>query len=174
MCGRRRRPDIQKEPPRRRTHRPCNCTRPAPPCPSAAIQEFSPYGYDERQYCSPAFNLPVGLFQRSQYGPFPNTTRRPTIWILSSRIIWRIISTHHGRDRHSRKRPGHVEHEPKMRTGSWTPWALRHRRRRQGKPCREQWRCFGYSTSPTASTPFSTLPNVRNLRSPLSNAQPLN
>ncbi len=36
--------------------------------PSAQVQEFSPYGYDERQYCSPGFNLPVGLFQRSQHG----------------------------------------------------------------------------------------------------------
>jgi aminopeptidase-like protein len=35
------------------------------------IQEFSPYGYDERQYCSPGFNLPVGLFQRSGYGTVP-------------------------------------------------------------------------------------------------------
>jgi aminopeptidase-like protein len=39
--------------------------------PSAVIADFSPYGYDERQYCSPGFNLPVGLFQRSQYGTFP-------------------------------------------------------------------------------------------------------
>lgn len=35
------------------------------------ILEFSPYGYDERQYCSPGFNLPVGLFQRSQFGQIP-------------------------------------------------------------------------------------------------------
>ena len=35
------------------------------------IQEFSPYGYDERQYCSPGFNLPVGLFQRSKFGSIP-------------------------------------------------------------------------------------------------------
>jgi len=35
------------------------------------ILDFSPYGYDERQYCSPGFNLPVGLFQRSQWGKFP-------------------------------------------------------------------------------------------------------
>lgn len=35
------------------------------------ILEFSPYGYDERQYCSPGFNLPVGLFQRSQFGGIP-------------------------------------------------------------------------------------------------------
>jgi len=38
---------------------------------SPAILEFEPYGYDERQYCSPGFNLPVGLFQRSQFGTFP-------------------------------------------------------------------------------------------------------
>lgn len=37
----------------------------------AVLEDFSPYGYDERQYCSPAFNLPVGLFERSQYGKFP-------------------------------------------------------------------------------------------------------
>jgi aminopeptidase-like protein len=36
-----------------------------------AISEFSPYGYDERQYCSPAFNLPVGLLQRSKFGSIP-------------------------------------------------------------------------------------------------------
>lgn len=36
-----------------------------------AILDFSPYGYDERQYCSPGFNLPVGLFQRSQFGQVP-------------------------------------------------------------------------------------------------------
>lgn len=34
---------------------------------TATIEDFSPYGYDERQYCSPGFNLPVGLFQRSKY-----------------------------------------------------------------------------------------------------------
>jgi aminopeptidase-like protein len=43
--------------------------RHAAPCPT--ILEFNPYGYDERQYCSPGFNLPVGLFQRSEFGTFP-------------------------------------------------------------------------------------------------------
>lgn len=35
------------------------------------VREFSPYGYDERQYCSPAFNLPVGCLNRTQHGKFP-------------------------------------------------------------------------------------------------------
>ena len=39
--------------------------------PAPAILDFWPYGYDERQYCSPGFNLPVGLFQRSRYGTIP-------------------------------------------------------------------------------------------------------
>ena len=39
--------------------------------PSPIILDFSPYGYDERQFCSPGFDLPVGLFQRSLFGTFP-------------------------------------------------------------------------------------------------------
>jgi aminopeptidase-like protein len=35
------------------------------------ILDFSPYGYDERQYCSPGFNLPVGCLMRSVWGAFP-------------------------------------------------------------------------------------------------------
>ena len=35
------------------------------------IQEFFPYGYDERQYCSPGFNLPVGCLMRTPHGRFP-------------------------------------------------------------------------------------------------------
>ncbi|MBW4423583.1 MAG: DUF4910 domain-containing protein [Nostoc desertorum CM1-VF14] len=35
------------------------------------IMEFSPYGYDERQFCSPGFNLPVGCFMRSPHGTYP-------------------------------------------------------------------------------------------------------
>ncbi|MFW9261182.1 DUF4910 domain-containing protein [Nostoc sp. CALU 546] len=35
------------------------------------IIDFLPYGYDERQYCSPGFNLAVGCMMRSPHGTFP-------------------------------------------------------------------------------------------------------
>lgn len=35
------------------------------------IRDFSPYGYDERQYCSPGFDLPVGRLSRTPHGEFP-------------------------------------------------------------------------------------------------------
>ena len=35
------------------------------------IRDFSPYGYDERQFCSPGINLPVGRFGRGQHGEYP-------------------------------------------------------------------------------------------------------
>jgi aminopeptidase-like protein len=35
------------------------------------VRDFSPYGYDERQYCSPGFNLPVGSLTRTPHGEFP-------------------------------------------------------------------------------------------------------
>ncbi len=35
------------------------------------VQDFSPYGYDERQFCSPGFNLPVGSLNRTPYARFP-------------------------------------------------------------------------------------------------------
>jgi aminopeptidase-like protein len=38
---------------------------------SYEIRDFSPYGYDERQYCSPGFDLPVGVLSRTPHGCFP-------------------------------------------------------------------------------------------------------
>ena len=35
------------------------------------IEDFFPYGYDERQYCSPGFNLPVGCLMRTPHGRYP-------------------------------------------------------------------------------------------------------
>ncbi len=33
--------------------------------------DFFPYGYDERQFCSPGFNLPVGCLMRTPHGEYP-------------------------------------------------------------------------------------------------------
>ena len=35
------------------------------------VVPFDPYGYDERQYCSPGFDLPVGRLTRTPHGMFP-------------------------------------------------------------------------------------------------------
>ena len=38
---------------------------------SPSFLDFVPYGYDERQYCSPGFNLPVGALMRTPNGRYP-------------------------------------------------------------------------------------------------------
>jgi len=37
----------------------------------AQVVDFSPYGYDERQFCAPGFNLPVGRISQSSHDAFP-------------------------------------------------------------------------------------------------------
>jgi aminopeptidase-like protein len=39
--------------------------------PEARIVDFFPSGSDERQYCSPGFDLPVGSIMRTMYGKYP-------------------------------------------------------------------------------------------------------
>jgi aminopeptidase-like protein len=64
-----------------------------------SLIDFEPYGYDERQFCSPGFDLPVGLIQRSRFGTFPqyHTSADNLDFIAprhladSLRAIWRVI-----------------------------------------------------------------------------------
>ncbi len=36
-----------------------------------SVIDYYPYGYDERQFCSPGFDLPVGRLSRSMHGTYP-------------------------------------------------------------------------------------------------------
>lgn len=36
-----------------------------------SVVDYYPYGYDERQFCSPGFDLPVGRISRSMHGTYP-------------------------------------------------------------------------------------------------------
>jgi aminopeptidase-like protein len=63
------------------------------------IIDFFPYGYDERQYCSPGFDLAVGCFMRSQHGTFPEyhtsaddlSFIRPAQLANSFERVWEVI-----------------------------------------------------------------------------------
>ncbi len=35
------------------------------------MREFAPIGYDQRQYCSPGFDLPIGCLMRTPNGEYP-------------------------------------------------------------------------------------------------------
>jgi aminopeptidase-like protein len=35
------------------------------------VRPFTPYGYDERQYCSPGYDLPVGCLMGTPFGEYP-------------------------------------------------------------------------------------------------------
>lgn len=39
--------------------------------PGSQLRDFTPWGYDERQFCSPGFNLPVGRLTRTPEGEYP-------------------------------------------------------------------------------------------------------
>jgi aminopeptidase-like protein len=64
------------------------------------ITPFVPYGYDERQYCSPGFNLPVGCLMRTPNGEYPEyhssadnlSLLRPESLAHSLAVLRRIIT----------------------------------------------------------------------------------
>jgi aminopeptidase-like protein len=77
------------------------------------ILEFSPYGYDERQYCSPGFNLPVGCLMRSVWGTYPeyHTSAdnldfiRPAKMAASLRVCATILDVLEGNRRYKNLKP---------------------------------------------------------------------
>jgi len=68
------------------------------------ITPFVPYGYDERQYCSPGFDMPVGCFMRSPNGTFPEyhssadnlAFLKAESLVDSLEKVWRIVEIAEG------------------------------------------------------------------------------
>jgi aminopeptidase-like protein len=57
--------------------------------PAARCIDFSPYGYDERQLCSPGFDLPVGRLTRSPNGAYPEYHSSADDFALLDRAAFR-------------------------------------------------------------------------------------
>jgi aminopeptidase-like protein len=75
------------------------------------VRDFSPWGYDERQFCSPGIDLPLGRLSRTPHGEFPEyhtsaddlSIVRPQYLLDSLRATWQILSVLEGNDRYLNK-----------------------------------------------------------------------
>ena len=73
---------------------------------------FIPYGYDERQYCSPGFDMPVGCFMRSPNGGYPeyhsladdlSLVRRECLESLET--LWQVVGAVEGNEKYQNLSP---------------------------------------------------------------------
>jgi aminopeptidase-like protein len=75
--------------------------------------DFTPYGYDERQYCSPGIDLPVGCFMRTPNGCYPqyHTSADDLSFVSPSSLgesflqLLRVIQVLEGNDRYLNLNP---------------------------------------------------------------------
>ena len=62
---------------------------------AAQIRDFAPTGYDQRQYCSPGFDLPIGGLNRTPNGEYPEYhTSADNLQCVSAAALgdsWRIV-----------------------------------------------------------------------------------
>ena len=81
------------------------------------IIDFFPYGYDERQYNSPGFRLPVGALMRGRHGQFPEYhTSADNLAFVTGEHAGRV-TRRAGVDRR-RRRPQPGRAQPANRTAS--------------------------------------------------------
>ncbi|MCC7176513.1 MAG: DUF4910 domain-containing protein [Bryobacterales bacterium] len=81
--------------------------------------DFSPYGYDERQYCSPGFNLPVGSLTRTPHGRYPEYhTSADNLELVSAEHLADSLDAYreifHVLERNRRYRNTHPKGEPQL------------------------------------------------------------
>jgi aminopeptidase-like protein len=108
------------------------------------ITPFVPYGYDERQYCSPGFDLPVGCLMRTPNGEYPEyhssadnlSLLRPESLAHSLAVLQRIVTVIEG-DAVYRSRNPKGEPQLGRRGGSMRQWAD------SVKQATTKWHCYG-------------------------------
>ena len=77
------------------------------------VVDFSPYGYDERQFCSPGFDLPVGRLSRTEFATYPEYhTSADNLDLVgpaqlqdSLELAWEVVQVLEGNRRYLNLRP---------------------------------------------------------------------
>ena len=68
------------------------------------MRDFAPSGYDQRQYCSPGFNLPMGCFMRTPHGEYPEYhTSADNLQFVTSAALGESARIHAPRAGHFRR-----------------------------------------------------------------------
>ena len=147
-AGLRRRPgpaDVQAEQARRRGDRPGDAARAgAPPNARTSIAEFTPYGYDERQFCSPGFDLGVGSLTRTPYAGYPeyHTSADNPDFVSPEAMADTLRRLPRG-VRRPRPQPAVRQPQPLRRTAAGPARAVRRRSAAAATPSRPRWPCSG-------------------------------
>jgi aminopeptidase-like protein len=83
------------------------------------VIDWYPYGYDERQFCSPGFDLPVGRLSRSLHGAYPeyHTSHDDLSFVDSGQVdaaVATVIAAFERLEAHEVLRNVHPHGEPKL------------------------------------------------------------
>ena len=137
--------DLQAQPARRRGDRPGDGARAARLGPATTRSRTSaPYGYDERQYCSPGFDLPVGCLIAHAARPFPEYhTSADDLDFVRAEALADSFADVPAAVRRAGAEPHLREPRIRMRAAARPARALRRDRGPRGPASRRSWRCSG-------------------------------